>query len=233
MLDRSVGSLFDSGFWTPGRLGGVPIRLHWSLPVGALVFGRFDWVPGFWLGFFVLILVHELGHAFLVKRRGLSIREVRIHGMGGVCMHEAGTRYDHAIIAWGGVLAQLLVLLVPAYLVWRFVALPPSPFLAELFSALIYTNLLLAAFNLLPVGGLDGATAWQLPRLWRARRTGTRRESTRRVSTRRVSSDPPRTAPHGKREAAPVSQPPLSRRDAEATAKEIARKALDDARRRR
>ena len=39
------------------------MRVHWTLPVGALVFGQGRFVPGFWLGFFLLVLVHELGHA--------------------------------------------------------------------------------------------------------------------------------------------------------------------------
>jgi Zn-dependent protease len=209
-----VNGLFESGYWTLGRIRGVPVRLHWTLPLGALIFGRFQIVPGFWLGFFVLVLVHELGHAFLVKRRGLHTFEVRIHGLGGVCMHERGTHYDQAIIAWGGVLAQAVVLLVPALLVQAFVPLPPSAFLLELLYALTFTNLLLIAFNLLPFGGLDGVMAWKLPRLWRQRRGGRRAKRSR--TTKGKAASPLRVV-HS---------------DPRATAKDIARKALEDARRR-
>jgi len=59
------------------------------------------------------VTIHELGHAFLVRRRGLRALAIQIHGLGGVCQHESGSLYDNAIIAWGGVLAQALVLLIP------------------------------------------------------------------------------------------------------------------------
>lgn len=212
-----MNGLFDTGYWNVGRIAGVPVRLHWTIPVGAFVFGRFRIVPGFWLGFFLLVLIHELGHAFLVKRRGLRNQEVRVHGLGGVSIHERGSTYDRAIIAWGGVLAQLLVLYVPAKLITLFVPIPSVAFLQELLSAFLYTNLILAGFNLIPIPPLDGAMAWKLPGLWWARRK--RRE--------------PR--PAGARRQRRAGQPPpksVDGADAQATAKEIARRALEDARRR-
>jgi len=212
-----MNGLFDTGYWNVGRIAGVPIRLHWSIPFGAFLFGRFRFVPGFWLGFFLLVLIHELGHAFLVKRRGLQNQEIRVHGLGGVSIHERGSTYDRAIIAWGGVLAQLLVLYVPTKLVTTFVPMPPVPFLLELLSAFLYTNLMLAAFNLIPIAPFDGAMAWKLPKLWWARRKKGRA---------------PRKKAHRQRRA---GEPPLKVIDgakAEASAKEIARRALEDARRR-
>ena len=167
-----MSGVFDTGYWRVGRIMGVPIELHWTIPVGAFVFGRFAFVPGFWLGFFLLVLIHELGHAFLVKRRGLFNDRIRVHGLGGVSIHQRGTVYDQAIIAWGGVLAQLLVLYVPARLLVAFAPLPPSPFLYDLMGAFLGTNLMVALFNLIPIPPLDGAMAWKLPRLWWTRRRG-------------------------------------------------------------
>ena len=201
--------IFDTGYWNVGRIMGVPIRLHWTIPVGAFVFGRFQFVPGFWLGFFLLVLIHELGHAFLVRQRGLHNHEIRVHGLGGVSIHERGSAYDRAIIAWGGVLAQLVVLYVPTRIVVELVPLPSSLFLLQLLSAFLYTNLMLAAFNLIPIPPLDGAEAWKLPGLWRARRKGRQRRRPRR-------KDGPKK--------------PTSAADA-MSAKEIARRALEDARR--
>ena len=209
-----MSGVFDTGYWNVGRIMGVPIRLHWSIPVGAFVFGHFRFVPGFWVGFFLLVLVHELGHAFLVRQRGLHNREIRVHGLGGVSIHERGSIYDQAIIAWGGVLAQLLVLYVPTKIVTSLVALPRLPFLLELLSAFLYTNLILAAFNLIPIPPFDGAMAWKLPRLWWARRKGSR--------PRKKPEPPQRRA----------GEPPVSRESAQQTAKDIARQALEDARRR-
>lgn len=163
--------MFQTGYWTLARYRGIPIRLHWSIPLGALFFGRFEIVPGFWLGFVVLVLIHELGHAFLARRRRLAVFEVNVHGLGGECVHRRGSPYDDAIVAWGGVLAQLLVLYVPTRLLIELgVVTVDSAFVAQLVSALLWTNLWLVAINLLPIPPLDGAKAWQLPKLWWERR---------------------------------------------------------------
>ncbi len=160
--------MFRTGLWTLGRWRGVPIRLHWSIPIGALVFGRFRFVPGFWLGFVALILLHELGHTALARRRRLRIDEVQVHGLGGVCVHERGTPYDNAVVAWGGVLAQALAL-IPALLAARTLVLQ-SAFAQQLVGVFTDTNLFLMGLNLIPLEPFDGAKAWQLPRLWWRRR---------------------------------------------------------------
>ena len=224
-----MSGLFDTGFWRVGRVMGVPIGLHWSLPVGAVVFGHFRFVPGFWLGFFLLVLVHEIGHAFLVKRRGLRNREIRVHGLGGVSIHERGTLYDQAIIAWGGVLAQLLVLYVPTVILVNVVELPSLPFLQQLVSAFLFTNLLLAAFNLIPIAPLDGHLAWKLPRLWRTRRRGHR---PRKQKTPRADRGGSRKRPRDWSRGGEAAQPlRTAEEEARLSAREIARRALEDARR--
>jgi hypothetical protein len=101
------------GWWTIGHLRGAPIRLHWSLPLGALLWSNFSFAPAFWLAFVLLIFVHELGHALVVLRYGLGLSEVAIHGAGGYCRHErAGSRFEEAAVAWGGVLGQLVLFAV-------------------------------------------------------------------------------------------------------------------------
>lgn len=222
-----MNGLFDTGYWNVGRIMGVPVKLHWTIPVGAFVFGHFRFVPGFWLGFVLLVLIHELGHAFLVKRRGLHNQEVRVHGLGGVSLHERGSVYDQAIIAWGGVLAQILVLYVPTRLLVALVDLPAFDFLYHLLSAFLTTNLLLAAFNLIPIAPLDGARAWQLPRLlwvrWRRSRKGS--------GSGRGKGEGKRRARDWSRGGEPA-RPIRTSSDPQADAKEIARRALEDARRR-
>ena len=74
------------GWWTVGHIRGAPIRLHWTLPLGAFAMGRFAFVPAFWLGFVLLILIHELGHALFVMRYRLGLSEIAVHGAGGYCL---------------------------------------------------------------------------------------------------------------------------------------------------
>lgn len=150
------------GWWTIGRLRGAPIRLHWSLPLGALVWSGFSFAPAFWVSFALLILVHELGHALLVLRYGLGLSEIAVHGAGGYCSHErSGSRYEESAVAWGGVLAQLALFVVVQ--VAAFVLGPPrSIHAAQAFHVLTSTNLWLIALNLIPIEPLDGAKAWPL-----------------------------------------------------------------------
>ena len=154
--------VMSGGFWTAGTLRGAPIRLHWTLPLGALVMGRFEFVPAYWLGFAVLILIHELGHAFLVLRYRLGLSEIVIHGFGGHCRHtRTGTRFQEAAVAWGGVLAQLCLLIVTEVVL--LVGGPPtSVHTALLTHVFTETNLWIMALNLLPVDSLDGTKAWPL-----------------------------------------------------------------------
>lgn len=164
--------MFSTGYFTLFHYRGVPVRVHWSFPLGALFLGGFAFRPGFWLGFFALIVFHEMGHAFLVRVRRLRSLEIMVHGFGGYCRHEVGSAYDGAIIAWGGVLAQFLVLYVPAMVLIQLGYWPRTAFGADLASALTRYNLIMAAFNLIPVGGLDGQQAWRLPKMWWRRRKG-------------------------------------------------------------
>lgn len=157
----------NRGFWTIARLRGAPIRLHWSLPLGALVMSRFSFVPAFWLGFALLILIHELGHALCVLYFRLGLSEIAVHGAGGYCRHQrSGSPLQEAIIAWGGVLAQLVTLLVVAVAL-LLLGPPTSQHVALLAYVFTTTNLWIIGFNLLPIEPLDGARAWPLfPLLW-------------------------------------------------------------------
>jgi Zn-dependent protease len=161
------------GFWTIGRLAGAPIRLHWTLPLGALVMSRFTFAPAYWLGFVLLILIHELGHALIVLRYRLGLREIVIHGVGGYCSHDpARTRFQEAAIAWGGVLGQLAALLVTGALL-LLLGPPTSLHTAQLAHVFTETNLFLIAINLIPIEPLDGRRAWPIVgMLWQRLRAG-------------------------------------------------------------
>ena len=150
-----------------GSYRGAPIVLRWSLALGLLVFGGLGIVPGFWLGFTVLILWHELGHAYLVRCMGFGVERVVVHGFGGFCSwHGNASRLEHAVIAWGGVLAQAMLLGgTLAYV--RVFGEPTSAFGFQLQHAWVQTNLWIIALNLLPVAPLDGAEAWQIFRAMR------------------------------------------------------------------
>lgn len=159
------------------------MHLHWSAALGALFFGGFRFAPGAWLGFLLVILVHELGHAFVVKATKQRVLGVTIQGLGGECQWSGNaTPLQRAAIAWGGVWAQLALFVVALPVSWL-VGPALGVFGAQLFYALTWSSLFLAALNLLPLPPLDGAEAWKLPGLLK------KRFSERRLRARR---DPPK-----------------------------------------
>lgn len=164
---------WSHGAWTLGRFGGAPVRLHWSLPLGMLVMSGFSFLPAYWLGFVLLVLVHEAGHALVVLHYRLRLLEIMVHGFGGYCSHgSAKSELEDAAIAWGGVLLQLVAFGL-AELVLFFTGAPTTSHGAQLAHVFTHTNLWLIALNLLPVAPLDGRKAWPLVgMLWRRRRAG-------------------------------------------------------------
>src|SRR5688572_21328022 len=109
----STVSMFDRGFVNLGVWRRVPVRMHWTAPVGAFVFGGLQFAPAVWFAFLALVLVHELGHAYLVRRYGHHVMAIDVTGFGGLCRwFGSATTHERAAIAWGGVGAQALLLLV-------------------------------------------------------------------------------------------------------------------------
>jgi Zn-dependent protease len=160
-----MGKLIEGGSLRVGRIGGVTVRLHWTAPLGAYFFIGFRFEPVAWCCFFGLILAHELGHAFVVKRVGAEVLSVNVTGFGGTCQWRGETsRVGRAAIAWGGVWAQLLLLLA-ALAHQRFGAPVTTPEGGLAVEILTQTNAWLAVVNLIPVRPLDGAEAWRLPLL--------------------------------------------------------------------
>lgn len=154
--------MLNSGFFTVGRFHGAPVRLHWSILLGMVVLTRFRIAPGDWLGFLIVVLAHEFGHALLVERLGLLLVSIDVHGFGGACAY-SGTpsSRERAIVAWGGILAQAAILVV-ALVACALLGWPESGALADLVDALTWSNVALMALNLVPIEPLDGAEAWRL-----------------------------------------------------------------------
>ncbi len=154
--------MFESGFFTALRLRGVPVRVHWTLFVGAAFVSGLRFAPGVWLGFILLVLFHEVGHTVLVWRARATVREIRLTGIGGECHYEGPVSpLARSVIAWGGVLAQL-ALLGLTYGLLSLGWIPTNPILGQLLGVWLEPNLVIILLNLLPFAPLDGAEAWKL-----------------------------------------------------------------------
>jgi stage IV sporulation protein FB len=160
------------GYLPLGRFLGLRLHLHlhWSLLLSVLVLDRGRLAPGAWLGFVLVVLVHQLGHALAGRLHGLRALAIESHGLGGHCRWQGtASARARAAIAWSGVGAQLL-LLGATLLVLGLGGVPRHTFGQDLASTLTIANAVIAALNLLPVAPLDGAEAWPLFGLLRERR---------------------------------------------------------------
>ena len=167
-----------------GRLLGVPLEVHWSFPLlvalvvvaewpagaGAVV-GGLVWVAALFAG----VVVHELAHCVVAKRRGGTVLGILLLPIGGMSrMDRIPERpADEAAIAAAGPAMSLVLgglLLVTGALLGSSVW-PATLVTGSWWARLGWLNLLLAAFNLLPALPMDGGRmlraglARRLPRL--------------------------------------------------------------------
>ena len=139
------------------RLG--PLRLHWSLLLGALLFCAAEPRPLLLLGYAAVLLAHVTGHALAVSGTRLHVHGVTLHGLGGELMGEGEIApVRRSLIALSGVLGQAALLGAALFAQHL---LPP-----DLFDAFVRRNLILIVLNLIPMRPLDGAQTWLIiPRL--------------------------------------------------------------------
>ena len=131
--------------------------------VAAYSFWFHSWT--FALGFVLLIFVHELGHIFEARRQGLKVSwPTFIPFIGAyVTIEKAGlTPWRNALISLAGPLFGGAASAV----VWAFAASRGS----QMLEVLANLGFLINAFNLLPIGFLDGGQtvhaareAWRMP----------------------------------------------------------------------
>jgi len=140
------------------RLGTVPVRVQLWFFVTAVLIGPRDvrgaalWLPVVFVG----VLIHELGHALAVRRRGLE-PAIELHGFGGVTSWSGAALLQpsqRALISAAGPAVGIAVgaaALVAARL------LPTGPpVVSEVLRYAVWVNLGWGLLNLLPVLPLDG-----------------------------------------------------------------------------
>lgn len=123
--------------------------------------------------FMLSVLVHELSHSIVARRRGLTVRRIRLFIFGGVSEieEEAGNPGDEFAVAFAGPAASIVLGGALLAVAWPF-----GGALGSMVRLLGLMNLLLAVFNLLPGLPLDGGRVLHAL-LWR--RSGDRSGATR------------------------------------------------------
>lgn len=155
------------------RLFGIDVFLHWSWAVVALVelqtranaYSSQIWNFGEYLALFAIVLMHEFGHALACRSVGGQANRILLWPLGGVAYVSPPQR--PGAVLWSIAAGPLVnVVLVPV--IWGLAAATgmhvdlrgffsgelPDP--AHFVNALFFINLVLLAFNLLPIYPLDG-----------------------------------------------------------------------------
>jgi hypothetical protein len=157
--------VFDRGSLTLARWQGSSLQIHFTFPVGIALFtGWMGFAPGAWVGFLIVAMVHLLGHQLLAATCRTDVEASVLHVLGGDVRPRAGsvtTPIRRAVVGWGGLLAQAILLgvveLAVAMRGW-----PSTAFFAQMCRALVWSNMALLALHLLPLPGTDSWETWRL-----------------------------------------------------------------------
>jgi Zn-dependent protease len=189
-----------------GTLFGIPIRINytWFLIFGvtALSLG-IDFLPRLQPGlspvaygvaavlgsllFFASVLAHELAHSLAARARGLPVHDITLFIFGGVASVEGEVDQPGGEILMAGVGPATSLVLAGLFAGAGWLLAPINRLGAVLGYALMFLNLSVAVFNLLPGFPLDGgrifrAVVWKLTGNYR-RATGIAATVGRVVST--------------------------------------------------
>lgn len=146
------------------RLFGASVHVHSTFFIFAAIF---YWLqikahpetPGwlfiaYYLCAFASILVHEFGHVFVARLHGIDCRKITLHGLGGLAhLDSAPSRpRDEFLIAFAGPVTSLLL----AGVLWGVSTIAPAPGFQDFLQTLVFVNVMIAAFNMIPAYPLDG-----------------------------------------------------------------------------
>ncbi len=153
------------------------IEGFFSIPIDTSLIteGIMPWILGtvVALGLFAGVLIHELAHSLVARRKGIKINNITLMIFGGIATMEEGVPDPKAELpmALVGPLASLVVGLVCMGIAYAVPAVTQNPPLAGVvifvFGYLGVLNIILFAFNLLPAFPMDGG---RVLRAWLAER---------------------------------------------------------------
>jgi Zn-dependent protease/CBS domain-containing protein len=166
--------------WVVARPFGIPVHVspYWFVIAGVFIvyYGselhssmssgiRYLVVAAFVVLLYLSVLVHELAHSVVAKGYGLPVRRILLYPLGGVSEIEReapSPGREFAVAAAGP--AMSLVLAGICWGLWQFASNGGA---GALIAVLLWANLIVAGFNLLPGLPLDGgrmlrAVVWKI-----------------------------------------------------------------------
>lgn len=171
------------------RVSGIDIKVHASFLLVVLYFAAmFGSSHGLWgaafgaavvITLFACVVLHELGHSLVAQRLGVSVREIILLPIGGLARlgREPSKPIHELVIAVAGPLVNVVIAVlltgvaialygpstffsVP-FLKHFFESMMGPPSFTGLLSSLLYANVALAIFNMIPALPMDGGRVFR------------------------------------------------------------------------
>jgi Zn-dependent protease len=156
-----------------GRILGIDVYIHFTFLLLLGFVGLAAWMQGgtawsaisavfLWSAMFLCVLLHEYGHALAARKYGIATRDITLLPIGGVARLERMPEKPRQEL-WVAVAGPLVNVIISAGLAlglilggsWR----PSGAFdllAGNIAERLLYVNLFLVVFNLLPAFPMDG-----------------------------------------------------------------------------
>lgn len=162
--------------WKIGRIAGIDVFMHWTFLLLLAFIGYTyaragnSWTAGamgivFVLALFGCVVLHELGHALAARRFGVPTRDITLLPIGGVARLQRIPEHpeQELVVAIAGPLVNVAIAIALAgllLLAGGWTALVPGT-LASIgrggfFANLMWINVALVVFNMLPAFPMDG-----------------------------------------------------------------------------
>lgn len=139
--------MIHGAFWLNSALMGGALYATTSAQLSALL--------GWMVAVFLSILIHELGHALVMRNFGDRRVVIQLVAFGGIAQgSQLRTRREDFIVSAAGPVLQILAGLAVGWTItlWQ----PPSPWLHRMLDGFTVVSIFWALLNLLPVVPLDG-----------------------------------------------------------------------------
>jgi Zn-dependent protease len=150
------------------RFSGIEVFLHWSWFLVAAYeiqsrtrsYSSITWNVLEYLALFLIVTLHEFGHALACRQVGGTANRIVLWPLGGVAYVDPPARPGATLwsIAAGPLVNVVLLPILLAAVLWSqaTVATETVPDLYRLLRAILYIDLGLLIFNILPIYPLDG-----------------------------------------------------------------------------
>jgi Zn-dependent protease len=150
--------------WKLARVAGIDVYLHPSFLLVLILAGVTQGglvAVGFLAALFGCVLLHEFGHALTARLFGIETEDITLYPIGGLARLRRMPRAPGAelLITLAGPLVNVLIAAVLASALWLGEVVEPystMSFVGAFLNQLMWVNVGLAVFNLLPAFPMDG-----------------------------------------------------------------------------